>query len=118
MGRLTCIKPSLASLAPRIGYQPGDQRAFDKQRAIYQPLRRLYRTARWKALRLKVFVRDNFTCQMQGCGRLIGDTSMLVCDHKQPHRGSEALFWSETNLWTLCKPCHDTTKQKQERRGA
>jgi 5-methylcytosine-specific restriction protein A len=73
-----------------------------------------YKTARWQALRLKVFLRDLFTCQMPGCGRLEGDTSQLVCDHKVPHRGNAALFWDEGNLQTLCKRCHDTVKQREE----
>lgn len=78
-----------------------------------EPWRAWYRTARWRRLRLKVFARDLFTCQC-GCGRLEGNTSLLVCDHKEPHRGSEALFWNEANLQTLLKSCHDGAKQKQE----
>ena len=76
--------------------------------------KRWYNTARWRALRLKIFLRDLFTCQMPGCGRLEGDTSLLVCDHIKPHRGNEALFWDEANLQTLCKPCHDKVKQREE----
>lgn len=78
------------------------------------PWRRWYKTARWQALRLKIFVRDRFTCQMAGCARIEGDTSKLVCDHKTPHRGDERLFWDEANLQTLCKPCHDSLKQAAE----
>lgn len=39
---------------------------------------------------------------------------MLVCDHVKPHRGDERLFWDEANLQTLCKPCHDRDKQREE----
>nr|WP_246705146.1 HNH endonuclease [Rhizobium sp. RM] len=52
---------------------------------------------------------------MVGCGRVDGNTSRLVADHKMPHRGDEQLFWNENNLQCLCKPCHDRLKQKQER---
>nr|WP_243256973.1 HNH endonuclease signature motif containing protein [Rhizobium skierniewicense] len=52
---------------------------------------------------------------MVGCGRIDGNTSRLVADHKIPHRGDEALFWDESNLQCLCKPCHDGLKQRQER---
>lgn len=64
---------------------------------------------------MAVLVRDLFTCQR--CGVIEADTSQLVADHKRPHRGVEALFWDITNLWTLCKPCHDSWKQREERRG-
>ena len=64
---------------------------------------------------MSVLVRDLFTCQMKGCGRIEADTSQLVADHKTPHHGDEVLFWDENNLHCLCKPCHDSLKQKQER---
>ena len=77
-----------------------------------------YHLARWKhperGLRIQVLTRDLFTCQWPGCGRLEADTSRLVADHKVPHRGDPTLFWSEANLWTLCKPCHDRLKQAAE----
>lgn len=77
-----------------------------------QPWLPWYGTARWKRLRLAIRQRDGFTCQM--CGRLDGAKGQLICDHKQPHRGDQRLFWDEANLWTICKPCHDGLKQKQE----
>ncbi|WBU28360.1 HNH endonuclease [Rhodopseudomonas palustris] len=68
--------------------------------------------ARWAALRLRIFPRDNYTCRR--CDRVEGDTSLLVCDHVDLHRGNEQLFWHEGNLQTLCKPCHDKHKQREE----
>jgi 5-methylcytosine-specific restriction endonuclease McrA len=62
-----------------------------------------------------VLVRDLFTCQMAGCGRIEPDTSKLVADHKVAHRGDERLFWDEQNLQCLCKDCHDRLKQSEER---
>ncbi|MBN9600848.1 MAG: HNH endonuclease [Afipia sp.] len=76
------------------------------------PWRAWYKTARWRALRLTIFLRDLFTCQK--CRLIEGDTSKLVCDHIIPHRGDERLFWDENNLQTLCKRCHDTVKQAAE----
>jgi 5-methylcytosine-specific restriction protein A len=73
-----------------------------------------YDTARWKQLRLKVFERDRYRCQHTGCCKVEGNTSKLICDHIKPHRGNEHLFWNEANLQTLCKPCHDKTKQQEE----
>lgn len=82
------------------------------RRADDAPWRRWYRTARWRALRLAVFLRDLYQCRR--CGHIDGDTSKLVCDHIVPHRGDERLFWDESNLQTLCKPCHDGEKQAEE----
>ncbi|EZP57246.1 HNH endonuclease family protein [Sphingomonas sp. RIT328] len=66
---------------------------------------------------MAILRRDLFTCQWRGCGRVEADTSLLVADHREPHRGDEALFWDERNLWCLCKPCHDSRKQREERSG-
>lgn len=76
------------------------------------PSHRWYRTARWQALRLRIFLRDLFICQK--CARPEGNTALLVADHIKPHRGDERLFWDEANLQTLCKECHDTMKRKEE----
>jgi 5-methylcytosine-specific restriction protein A len=76
------------------------------------PWKAWYKTARWRALRLKVFLRDLYTCRK--CGRIEGDTSKLVCDHIDPHRGDERRFWDEANLQTLCAECHNRLKQAEE----
>ena len=80
----------------------------------HEPWRKWYRLARWRRLRLKVFLRDLFKCQRPECGRSYAYTSQLICDHIKPHRGDERLFWDEENLQTLCKPCHDQMKQQEE----
>lgn len=41
-------------------------------------------------------------------------TSAAVVDHIKPHRGDEALFFDPDNLQSLCKSCHDSTKQRME----
>ncbi|WP_336801465.1 HNH endonuclease [Kaistia sp. MMO-174] len=99
---------------PILGRPPGDERARDRERRGSQPWRGWYNTAPWRRLRMDVFTRDLFTCQMPGCGRIEGDTSKLACDHITPHRGDPRLFWDPSNLQTLCKPCHDRDKQRLE----
>jgi 5-methylcytosine-specific restriction protein A len=37
-----------------------------------------------------------------------------VVDHKTPHRGNQRLFWDRANWQTLCLPCHNRVKQRQE----
>lgn len=77
------------------------------------PWRNWYKLKRWQDLRFRVFIRDGFQCQC-GCRRIEGDTSLLVADHRKPHRGDERLFWDENNIQTLIKECHDSAKQKAE----
>lgn len=111
MAKLTNLRSSLASLAPKVAFTQDSQA---KEQRVLAPAihKRWYGTARWKRLRWSILLRDLFTCQM--CGRIEPDTSKLVADHKRPHRGSEALFWLDTNLWTLCAPCHSGAKQREE----
>ncbi|ADH87347.1 HNH endonuclease [Ancylobacter novellus DSM 506] len=117
MARLTTLPPRLSALPPRLAVQTHTGPDRDRVRMAGAPWRAWYKTARWRALRLRVFTRDLFACQMKDCGRVEADTSLLVCDHIHPHRGDEHLFWDEGNLQTLCKPCHDSVKQAEERRG-
>mgnify|MGYP002266603246 CR=1 FL=1 len=79
------------------------------------PHRKLYSTARWQKLSLKVRVAANFRCEM--CSKLALGKGQSVTDHKIPHRGDPALFWDELNLQCLCKGCHDKTKQREEAAG-
>jgi hypothetical protein len=83
--RLKTAPSRLAGLPPQLASLPTDTASTERERTAFNPLRALYRTARWARLRWSILVRDMFTCQM--CGRLEGDTSKLVCDHRQPHRG-------------------------------
>ena len=115
MGKLTSIKPRLSAQPSRLQHHDGAERGRD-QRRDEVPWRRWYKTGRWQRLRMAVLLRDLFTCQWPGCGRVEPDTSQLVADHRKPHRGDEALFWNEGNLWCLCKSCHDGAKQCQEAR--
>lgn len=113
--KLGALKPSLGSIAPRLGYAQGDEKAQDRNRDQLAPWRSWYKTTRWTKLRQTILVRDLYTCRM--CGR-IASTGMVV-DHIEPHRGSEALFWDERNLQVLCgSPCHSKHKQQQERAEA
>lgn len=115
MTKLSSLKPMLGGLRPIIGRLPGRE-AYERERRTVS-WRGWYKLGRWKRLRMDVLVRDHFTCQWPGCGKLEGDTSQLVADHRKPHRGDEALFWDIRNLWTLCKPHHDGAKQREEAAG-
>ena len=108
------MPPRLATLAPKIGYAADTPAAASRNRDAQFAWRAWYKTARWQSLRWSVLVRDLFTCQR--CQKIEGITSQLVADHKTPHRGNAALFWDPANLQCLCKPCHDSAKQAEEKR--
>lgn len=40
-----------------------------------------------------------------------------VVDHIIPHRGSKRLFYDYANTQSLCSPCHDRGKQREEVAG-
>jgi len=115
MPKLTALKPRIGALPPRIGYAQGDEKARDQHRAATQHWRKWYTCTEWRKLRMRVLIRDLFTCQM--CKRLVADTSQLVGDHKIQHHGDRAKFFDERNVWCICKPCHDSAKQKLEKAG-
>ncbi|WP_246748779.1 HNH endonuclease [Rhizobium setariae] len=106
------IEPRVCAVKPRIGRAPGEK-ARDRERERTQHWRKWYHSAEWKVLRMLVLIRDRFTCQM--CGKVDGNTSRLIGDHKEPHHGDRAMFFNEDNVWCICKPCHDGDKQRMER---
>jgi 5-methylcytosine-specific restriction endonuclease McrA len=109
------MTPTLRVMAPALRQLPRDDTRARRERS---PWRAWYGTARWQRLRWSVLVRDRFTCAM--CGRIESDTSQLVGDHIEAHRGRADLFWDATNVQCLCKPCHDSDKariESRERRG-
>lgn len=59
----------------------------------------------WKVLRMKVYIRDNFECQICGitCTKRI-DNTQIQCDHII--KESDGGIHDMSNLWTLCKGCH------------
>lgn len=75
-----------------------------------------YSSTRWKALRLQVLRRDNYTCCDCGCkalGRNRNGVSPHV-DHDQPRSKRPDLEWDAGNLVVRCHSCHNTkTKSEQ-----
>ncbi|MET3926649.1 HNH endonuclease [Devosia sp. 2618] len=110
---LRTLRPRLSPMAPRLKTTLGNERLRLNDREKTQPWRRWYHSAEWKRLRMSVLVRDLFTCQM--CGKLESNTSMLIGDHRVPHHGNRQMFFNEANIQCLCKPCHDSEKQRRER---
>ena len=113
MGRLKAMPPRIGGLAPRLARQTDEH----GHSPTTEPWRKWYSTAEWKRLKAQTHARDLFTCQEPTCGRLIQDPRDRIADHKAPHRGDRDLFFDPANIQTLCKPCHDGTKQREERRA-
>jgi 5-methylcytosine-specific restriction protein A len=119
MGKLTRLKPTLGTIAPRLGYAEGDAKAADKSRNQLAPWRAWYRTARWQKLRHQVFVRDAYKCQRTGVlaiGKYPAPNSP-VANHIRPHKGDPALFWDPDNIETITKAVHDSIVQAEERKA-
>jgi 5-methylcytosine-specific restriction endonuclease McrA len=111
MAGLKQLPPLLKSLPPLLS-PLGESR--DQRVRRLKPWKPWYNLKRWQDIRREVLLRDLYTCQL--CGHLEGDTSLLVCDHVEPHRGVASLFWSGP-FQTLCQQCHVVDKQSQENGG-
>jgi len=75
----------------------------EKQWASRQALGRgWYNTARWRAIRAQQ-LRDEPLCRE--CGKQGLVTAANQCDHVEPHRWNEELFWIGP-FQSLCQQCH------------
>src|SRR5262245_11461646 len=70
----------------------------------------LYRTARWKRLRLYQLRREPL-CRY--CAARGDVTEATVVDHVVPHRWDKELFW-RCELQSLCAAHHSGSKQSEE----
>jgi 5-methylcytosine-specific restriction enzyme A len=66
----------------------------------------------WRKARLE-YLADHPHCRM--CAEAGRVRTATVVDHIIPHKGNDRLFWFRGNWQPLCEPCHNSTKQKQER---
>ncbi|WP_313489165.1 HNH endonuclease [Stutzerimonas nitrititolerans] len=82
--------------------------------ASSSPWHHLYNTKAWHRLRWHQLQAEPLCKLCHALGRI---TAASVVDHRKPHKGDESLFFDATNLDSLCKPCHDRTKQQFERTG-
>lgn len=88
-------------------------REHDGRRTEGQAYRRWYWMPRWRAI-AKAQIAAEPLCRM--CQKQNRLRPAMVCDHIIPHRGDAERFWSGP-FQSLCKPCHDSAKQRGERLG-
>jgi 5-methylcytosine-specific restriction endonuclease McrA len=112
MARLKMLGSQVSNLRPAVSMLQRQQ-AASWQRDNPEE-RAFYKTARWQRLRMQVLIRDLFTCQWPGCGRVVAQTSQLVADHIIPVRADPSLKWDESNLRCLCAACHNGPRQAEE----
>jgi 5-methylcytosine-specific restriction protein A len=74
----------------------------------------LYGTSAWKTLSKVQLAREPL-CRL--CLNLGNSRWATVADHIKRHSGDRMLFFDPDNLQSLCKSCHDSTKQAEEIRG-
>lgn len=89
-------------------------RTKDKRSAAAAQYRKWYKTKEWQTIRRQRFAMEPSCRFCAASGHISRATS---CDHIKPHRGNASLFFDLNNTQSLCRRCHDSTKQKQERRG-
>ena len=70
--------------------------------------------SKWVRAR-EYFLADNPLCRL--CWERNKVTPSTVVDHIKPHKGDQDKFWDESNWQALCKHCHDSHKQAQEKSG-
>lgn len=75
--------------------------------------RKLYKTKLWQLTRSQQLAKEPICRMCEKRGKI---TAATVCDHIDPHKGNVELFYSGP-FQSLCKPCHDSSKQSQERIG-
>lgn len=73
-----------------------------------------YSSKTWIALRSFQLSRQPLCEMCEALGRVsVAD----VVDHRTPHKGNWTLFSDPANLQSLDKQCHDSVKQRMEKRG-
>ena len=75
---------------------------------------KLYSTKTWRGMRLQQLAENPLCAYCLSLGYV---TAATIADHIVPHRGSLALFYDASNLQSLCKPCHDSVKAREEYGG-
>ncbi|SEE59996.1 hypothetical protein SAMN05519104_6682 [Rhizobiales bacterium GAS188] len=89
------------------------KREFEQRRRDRSPWRALYKTSRWQSIRRHQLAIEPL-CRMCVARGIVREAR--VCDHVEPHRGDPDKFFAGP-FQSLCKPCHDGDKQREEWSG-
>ena len=86
----------------------------DKRSPQAATYRAWYSTPEWKNLR-RLHVKKEPYCRF--CAEAGLKVPVHSVDHIRRHRGQHQLFFDPGNLQSLCEPCHNSTKQREEALG-
>lgn len=64
-----------------------------------------YQSTQWARLSNQIHVRDVYTCQ--SCNHVQLPHESMVTDHITPRITAPELAMTESNLWLLCRTCHN-----------
>jgi len=103
-------RPPLHRSANQVASAIAARAAYDARRLAESETRKLYKLKRWYALRDRQLRAEPLCRLCESEGRI---TPATVCDHVTPHRGDVDRFWAGP-FQSLCKPCHDGAKQREE----
>lgn len=95
-----CAEPGCSAIVAR-GYCRQHAQAKERARPLWD-VRRLYRTARWTAIRRAQLASEPLCRDCHQRGRVTAATHV---DHITPHRGDEQAFWASP-VQSLCAACH------------
>jgi 5-methylcytosine-specific restriction protein A len=118
MPRKPCAHPGCRTLTEIVrSYCAVHEAAHQRRRTAQadaaragKPSRRWYSTAAWKRRRLNQLRCEPLCARCLSFGRAV---EASIADHVDPHRERRTAFW-EGALQSLCKPCHDGPKQREE----
>lgn len=114
--KLTTIRPTLSRLAPGLGLPMVKAADPESWRDGKTTAQRGY-GGKWQRERAR-FLAENPLCERCDAKQVVEVAT--VVDHRIPHRGDKALFWSRSNWSSLCARCHNAKTQEeraQDRRG-
>ncbi|MBD3845953.1 HNH endonuclease [Bosea sp. SSUT16] len=86
------------------------KREYERRRTAESETRRLYWTARWRAIAKDQLATEPLCAICLTEGRV---TRATICDHVEPHRGDVFAFWNNPRQ-SLCVTCHSSVKQAEE----
>lgn len=108
MGRLSSVPKRIAAVPVRLeSINSSSWRGNTKGGATARGY-----TYQWTLYRKRFLLCNPLCCY---CEHLGVTTEASVVDHIIPHQGNQDLFWKPSNHQALCKPCHDSTKAREEK---
>ncbi len=90
------------------------KRRDDRRSPEAAEYRRLYKSARWRMLRIHQLAAHPL-CQR--CSTDDHPVPATVVHHTVEHKGDLALFFDPENVESVCSPCHDGPIQQTEKLG-